>query len=97
MSDHFGIEDIEYVARLARVKLTPANKQYFASQLQEILEYMRKLNKLDTENVEPLAHVLPLENVWREDEVKESLPVEEVFSNTKNHKDGMFIVPKVIE
>jgi len=97
MSEHFGIEDIEYVARLARLELDDGSRAYFSSQLKEILEYVRKLNELDTSEVEPLAHILPLENVWRKDEVKESLSRKEVFLNAPKHKAGMFIVPKVIE
>ena len=97
MSDHFGSKEIEYVARLARLELDDESRKYFASQLEKILEYVRKLNELDTEEVEPLSHILPLKNVCREDGVRESLPREEVLRNSPAHRDGMFIVPKVIE
>jgi len=97
MSEHFGPKEIEYVARLARLELDDESRKYFASQLEKILEYVRKLNELDTDEVEPLSHILPLKNVWRTDEVKESLSREEALRNSPAHKDGMFIVPKVIE
>lgn len=97
MNDGFGIKDIEYVARLARLKLSDSEKQYFASDLDGILKYVRKLNELDTDKVEPLAHVLPLKNVLREDRVKSSLPVDDVLANAPKKGDGMFRVPRVIE
>ncbi|MDP8249064.1 MAG: Asp-tRNA(Asn)/Glu-tRNA(Gln) amidotransferase subunit GatC [Candidatus Tritonobacter lacicola] len=97
MSDHFSPEEIKYIARLARLTLSDADVSYFASDINEILRYVRKLNELDTDEVEPLAHIIPLKNVWREDEVKESLPVDEVLSNTKYKRNSMFKVPRVIE
>ncbi len=95
MSERF---DIEYIARLARLKLRDAtDKQYLASDIEEIIRYIRKLNELDTQHIEPLASVLPLKNVWREDEVGESLSADEALANAPKKGGGMFRVPKVIE
>ena len=95
MSERF---DIEYIAHLARLKLRDStDKQYLSSDIEEILRYIRKLNELDTENIEPLASVFPLRNVWRDDESGESLTADEALANAPEKGDGMFKVPKVIE
>lgn len=80
--------DIEYIARLARLELTKEEKEKFGRQLADILNYIEKLNQLDTTNIQPTAHIIPMKNVWREDKVKPSLPM--------FHK-GFFEVPPVIE
>ncbi len=90
-------KDVEHVARLARLRLTEEEKEKFGRQLNQILEYVEKLNELDTENVEPASHVVPLKNVLREDEVSPSLPVEEVLSNAPEKKGRYFKVPRIIE
>lgn len=89
-------KDVEHVARLARLRLTGEEKEKFGKQLNQILGYVEKLNELDTEKVEPTSHVVPLKNVLREDEVKPSLPVEEVLSNAPDKKGKYFKVPKII-
>ncbi len=90
-------EEVEYVARLARLRLSEEEKERFTHQLDQILEYIQQLNQLDTENVLPTSHVLALKNVWREDEVKASLPLPEVLSNAPQADEKFFLVPKVIE
>jgi aspartyl-tRNA(Asn)/glutamyl-tRNA(Gln) amidotransferase subunit C len=90
-------EDVEYVARLARIELTDDQKNTLTSQLSSILGHIEKLNELDTEGVEPTFHVLEVTNVFREDEVCPSLPVEEVLKNAPARDDGFFKVPKIIE
>ena len=90
-------DQVEYVARLAYLKLTEEEKETFTLQLDSILSYMEKLNELDTRDVEPTSHVLPIKNVFREDEVKPSLPLEEALSNAPDRKNGFFRVPRVIE
>lgn len=89
--------DVERVARLARLRLDEAEKDKFRRQLDEILLYMEKLDKLDTEGVEPLAHILPLRNVLRKDEVKPGLERDEVLKNAPAHRQGLFQVPPVLE
>lgn len=89
-------EQVEYVAGLAQLELSEEEKETFTHQLDSILSYMDKLNELDTENIEPTSHVLPIHNVFREDEVKPSLPLEEALANAPDPKDGFFRVPRVI-
>jgi aspartyl-tRNA(Asn)/glutamyl-tRNA(Gln) amidotransferase subunit C len=91
------LEDVEHVANLARLEFSDEEKKTLMNQLNKILEYMEKLNELDTSNVEPLAQVIPLSNVFREDAVKPSSPVGEVLKNAPAKSDKFFKVPKVIE
>jgi aspartyl-tRNA(Asn)/glutamyl-tRNA(Gln) amidotransferase subunit C len=91
------LEDVEHVANLARLEFSDEEKKTLMNQLNKILEYMEKLNELDTSNVEPLAQVIPLSNVFREDAVKPSSPVTEVLKNAPAKTDKFFKVPKVIE
>ena len=67
-------ENIEHIASLARLSLTEEEKDLFGSQLSSILDYMEKLNELDTTDVEPTSHVLPLSNVMRDDVPGPSIP-----------------------
>jgi aspartyl-tRNA(Asn)/glutamyl-tRNA(Gln) amidotransferase subunit C len=90
-------KEVEYVAKLARLKLTEQEKDLFTQQLDSILDYMGKLNELDTEKVPPTSHVLPLKNVMREDEVKDSHLQEELLSNAPERDDNFFSVPKIID
>jgi len=90
------IKDVEHVAKLARLEFTEEEKKMFTRQLNQILEYMEKLNELDTTNVEPLSHVIDLSNVFREDRVRPSYPVEEVLKNAPAKTEKFFKVPKVI-
>ena len=89
--------DIEYVAKLARMDLTAAQKKKIGKQLKDILVYIEKLKQLNVDKVEPLSHVLPLQNVFRQDKIGPSLPQEEVLANAPSAKGGSFSVPKVIE
>ncbi len=89
--------DVEYVAKLARLALTEEEKDKFCTQLNQILVYMEKLNELDTKDVPPTSHVLPLENVWREDEVKSFANTEKILNNAPEKEGRYFKVKKVIE
>ncbi len=89
--------DIEKVARLARLELSDEEKATFGSQLEQILTYMEQLNRLDTSGVEPTSHAIPVYNVFREDQVKPSLPQEEVLAIAPDEEDGHFKVPRIIE
>jgi len=91
------VEDVERVAYLARLRFSEEEKEKFISQLNRILEYVAQLNELDTEGVPPTSHVLPLRNVFREDEVRPSTPREELMANAPARHMGYFEVPKVIE
>ena len=90
-------KDVEYVAKLARIGLDDKEMEHFTKQLEGILQYIGKLNELDIKKVEPTSHVLPIKNVYREDEPKKSLPVDEVIKITNFKDKGQFKVPKVIE
>ena len=89
--------DVQYVARLARIELTPAEEQKLGAQLDSILGYIEKLKELDVSTVEPTAHAVPLVNVTRLDEVRPGLSNEEALRNAPARAAGLFIVPKIIE
>lgn len=89
-------KEVEHVALLARLELTEAEKEVYTQQLNAILEYVGKLNELDTENVEPMAHVLPLTNVFREDKVFPGLSQAEALANAPAQQEGQFKVPRII-
>jgi len=90
-------EDIEHIASLARLHLTEGEKDLFGLQLSRILDYMEKLNELDTTDVEPTSHVLPLSNVMRDDVSGPSIQREDALMNAPDHTDKFFRVPKIIE
>jgi aspartyl-tRNA(Asn)/glutamyl-tRNA(Gln) amidotransferase subunit C len=92
-----SINDVEHVAKLARLELNDTEKQQFTEQLNAILKYAEQLTELDTEGVEPTSHAMPLVNVMREDETKPSLPLEKVLLNAPDEEDGQFKVPAVLE
>lgn len=89
--------DIEKVADLARIALTDEEKKKLSGQLDSILEYINKLNELDTDNVEPTAHPHSVFNVWREDEDQGELPIEDALKNAPKQRQNMIVVPKVVE
>ena len=89
-------EEVLHVAELARLSLRPEEVELFTRQLNEILAYVQKLEELDTTGVAPLAHVIPLVNAFREDVVRECLPLEAVLKNAPAREDGSFLVPRVI-
>jgi len=92
-----GNFDVQYVARLARIVLTPAEEEKFGAQLSHILGYIEKLNQLDTAGIEPTAHAVSLVNVARPDEVRPSLANEEALRSAPAKANGLFIVPKIVE
>ena len=89
--------DVSYVAYLARIELTEAEKQKFSAQLKDILSYVAKLNELDVSGVEPTAHAAPLTNVFRKDEVRPSIETGRILKNAPEHARDLFIVPKIVE
>lgn len=90
-------EEVKHVAHLARLEFSEEELEQFTDQLAQILTYVAKLNELDTSQVEPTYHALRLTNVFREDEVKASIPTEEALANAPEREDGFFVVPKVIK
>jgi aspartyl-tRNA(Asn)/glutamyl-tRNA(Gln) amidotransferase subunit C len=91
------IKEVEHVATLARLEFTEEEKETFTHQLNDILSYMEKLNELDTSNIEPLSHVIELQNVFRDDTVEQSSPREEMLKNAPSSDEKFFKVPKVIK
>ena len=89
-------EEVLHVAELARLSLRPEEVELFTRQLNDILAYVQKLEELDTTGVAPLAHVVPLVNVFREDVVRECLSLEAALKNAPVREDGSFLVPRVI-
>ena len=90
-------EQVEHVAKLARLAISEEEKALFGRQLSSILTYVEALNRVDTAHVEPTSHVIPMQNVLREDEVKPSLPRDAALGNAPDADEGCFRVPKIIE
>ena len=90
------IEDVEHVAKLARLSLSDEEKETYRRQLSDVLEHARVIAEVDTEDVPPTSHTLPLANVFRVDAPRESLPVEEVTGNASWARDGAFRVPRIV-
>ena len=88
--------DIEHVTKLARLKLTDTEKEKFSKQMETIIEHIEKLNKLDTQNVEPTAHVMGLNNVFREDVAAKHLADHDPINDSPAHSKGHYEVPKII-
>jgi len=90
-------QEVEHVARLARLELTEQEADTFTGQLDAILAYVDKLKELDTDGIIPTAHAVPMENAFREDVVQPSIGVENALANAPARAESFFRVPKVIE
>lgn len=90
-------QEVEKVAKLARLALTDIEKAAFTKQLSQILTHVETLKQYDTAGVEPTATVLGQVNVFRPDIVKPSLPIDRAVANAPESADGFFVVPKIIE
>ncbi len=89
--------DVEYVAHLARLKLTEDEIKTFQGQLDQILEQVNALAELDVDGVEPMAHAMPVQNVFRKDEVRPSMERDKALKNAPAEHQKQFLVPKIIE
>ena len=89
-------KEVEHIAELARLELTNIELEEYTVQLNKILEYVEKLNELNTENVQPLSHPIEGANVFREDIMKPSVDREEALKNAPAKNEEFFKVPKVI-
>ncbi len=96
MSHQLTEDQVRKVALLARLNITDEEVKTFTGQLSAILEYVAQLDELDTSNVEPLAHCLPIHNALREDEVRESLTNDQALANAPHRDEEFFAVPKVL-
>jgi len=91
------LEDVDHVARLARLELSAADKERMRGELDGILSYIDKLRALDTRDVEPTSHAVPITNVMRDDVERPSLPREDMLANAPDPHRDMFRVPRIIE
>jgi aspartyl-tRNA(Asn)/glutamyl-tRNA(Gln) amidotransferase subunit C len=89
--------NIDHVAKLARLALTPEEKATFAAQLGSVLHHVEQLSRVDVSGVEPTAHAFAVSNVWQDDTARPSLPVEQALRNAPAQRDHMIVVPKVVE
>lgn len=92
-------KDVEHVARLARLSLSEEEKERYTAQLESILGYIEKLKTLNTDNVPPTSHVLPMANVWREDGADQQIlgSAEDILANAPDREGPFFKVKKIIE
>ena len=89
--------NIHYVARLARIALTPEEERTLGTQLDGIIGYIAKLKEVDVSGVEPTAHAFPLVNVTRPDVVEPSLSSHDALRNAPSKAAGLFVVPRIVE
>ena len=88
-------EDVLKIAKLSKLTLTEEEIEKYSSQIGDILKYIELLNELDTSNIEPTTRVIPVNNIFREDEIKEGLSIKKALFNAPEKKDNMFKVPKI--
>ncbi|MDD7112899.1 MAG: Asp-tRNA(Asn)/Glu-tRNA(Gln) amidotransferase subunit GatC [Lachnospiraceae bacterium] len=97
MANVISDETIEYVGILAKLELSEEEKEQAKKDMANMLDYIDTLNELDTSGVEPMSHVFPINNVFREDVVTNGDDREEILSNAPESKDGAFVVPKTFD
>lgn len=89
--------DVKYIAHLARLYLTDEEADRFQGQLDHILEHVRKLKEVNVDGVEPMSHAVPVQNVFRKDEIRAGLNRDEVLANAPAQHQHQFRVPKIVE
>lgn len=97
MAGRISGEIMDQIAILAQLDLTEEEKEKAAADMEQILDYVDKLNELDTEGIEPMTHIFPVCNVFREDAVTNGEDREEMLANAPGVKDGQYKVPKTVE
>ena len=97
MANRVDDATIEYVGILAKLELSREEREAAKRDMSRMLDYVDKLNELDTEGVEPMSHLFPVHNVFREDEVENGDDHKEMLANAPKVKDGMYMVPKTVE
>ncbi len=90
-------KDLDYVARLARIHIDEEKKEQLTKDMESVIKFADKLAELDTENVEPIAHALPVNNVFRKDEIVPSYNREALLENAPEKDAGCYSVPKIVE
>ncbi len=97
MAEKITDETIDYVGILAKLKLSEQEREDAKADMQKMLDYIEKLNELDTAGVEPMTHVFPVKNVFREDVVVNGDDREQMLANAPEQRDGQYQVPKTVE
>ena len=97
MANIISDETIEYVGILSKLELSEEEKEQAKKDMGSMLDYIDKLNELDTTGVEPMSHVFPVQNVFREDVVVNGDDRENILKNAPEEKDGSFVVPKTVD
>jgi len=97
MANIISDETIEYVGILAKLELSAEEKEAAKKDMGRMLDYIDKLNELDTSQTEPMSHIFPINNVFREDEVTNEDDHEKILKNAPEKKDGAFKVPRTVE
>lgn len=97
MANFISDETIDYVSILAQLELSDEEKKAAKEDMKKMLDYIDKLNELDTSDVEPMSHVFQIQNVFREDVITNSDNSTLVLANAPGIKNGMYKVPKTIE
>ena len=97
MANIISDETIEYVGILAKLELDGQEKEQAKKDMGEMLDYIDQLNKLDTSGAEPMSHIFPIENVFRDDTVTNGDARESILLNAPEQKEGAFKVPKTVE
>ncbi len=97
MADRISDETIEYVGILAKLELSGAEKEQAKEDISRMLDYIDMLNELDTSGVEPMSHVFPVNNVFREDVVTNGDGREKALANAPAQKEGSFKVPRTVD
>lgn len=97
MEKRIDAELVKKIAKLSRLEMADGEVEEFTAQLGAIIEYVEKMNQLDTTNIEPLAHCLPINNRFREDETKPSLGSDSALANAPERDGDFFKVPKILD
>ncbi len=97
MANVISDETMEYVGILAKLELSEEEKEKAKKDMGKMLDYIDKLNELDTSGVEPMSHVFPVHNVFREDVVTNGDDRENILKNAPEERDGAFVVPKTVD
>ena len=97
MANIISDETIEYVGILAKLELSEEEREQAKADMGSMLDYIDKLNELDTTGVEPMSHVFPVNNVFREDVVTNEDDRDNILKNAPEEKDGSFMVPKTVD
>lgn len=90
-------EQVEHVAKLARLNLTEEEKEHLTKDMEAIIAFADQINELDIADVKPTDHVIPINNVFREDVIKASMDREQLLKNAPSSENGCFSVPKIVE